>query len=261
MERKRPEAPLFAKLILFLTIGLLFAPLVFMFVMSLLQKDFDNNWSLTLRWYLEVFQDQQMQQALSRSLLIATTSSFISVCLGTLGALSILRTDFQFKKQLSALSMTSLVLPELVFALSLLSWFFVTKIPLGFFTVICSHVVFTLSFVLMILKTRIEGLDRSVEEAAQDLGASSWMVVARVILPQMKPALVSGFVLSFLLSFDDFLITFFTSGVGSDTLPIKLYTSMKMGLTPKLTALSCLMMLGTGCLSVLLVRSKSFRDV
>lgn len=240
---------------------ILFAPLIFMVGISFLEKTADGQWLLTTKWYLEVFKDHQLQQALGRSILIAGASSLISVVLGTLAAISILRTNFRFKSHLDMLSMTSLVLPELVFALSLLSWFFITKIPLGFFTVISSHVVFTLSFALMVLKTRLQGLDQSIEEAAQDLGASSWTILFKVILPQMRPALVSAFTLSFLLSFDDFLITFFTSGVGSDTLPIKLYTSMKMGLTPKLTALSCLMMSITALLSVLLVRSKTFKNL
>ena len=129
---------------------------------------------------------------------------------------------------------------------------------LGLTTVIIAHVSFSLSYVMMTVSSRLVSFDKSLEDAARDLGASEWQILKTVILPLLKPAILGGFILSFLLSFDDFLITYFVNGVGQDTLPVKLYTAMKMGVTPKLHALSSLMFFMTLAVLIFLFRSSSF---
>jgi spermidine/putrescine transport system permease protein len=261
MEKQRPKAPLFAFVILITVLVLLYFPLFYMMIGSVIEKAADGAAMLSLRWYREVFADSVMQEALGRSLFIAVGNACISTVLGALASIALLRSNFRFRQSLETLSLISLVMPELVFALSLLSWFFIVRLDLSLVTVMIAHVSFTLSFVIFTVSSRLATLDHSLDEAARDLGASDWVILRKVTLPLLKPALGTAFILCFLMSFDDFLITFFTSGVGSDTLPIKLYASMKLGHTPKLNALSTLMILFSVTLIIFVVRSKSFRDV
>jgi spermidine/putrescine transport system permease protein len=260
MERQRPSAPLYCFVILIGMLVLLYFPLFYMMLGSVLDKT-ESGLTFTLRWYQEVLADTVMQEALGRSLMIAIGNACVSTVLGALAAIALLRSNFRFKTGLETLSLISLVMPELVFALSLLCWFFILHFDLSLMTVMIAHVSFTLSFVIFTVSSRLAAMDHSLDEAAQDLGASEWVVLRRVTLPLLKPALGTAFILCFLMSFDDFLITFFTSGVGSDTLPIKLYAAMKLGHTPKLNALSTLMILFSVTLIIFVVRSKSFRDV
>jgi spermidine/putrescine transport system permease protein len=193
--------------------------------------------------------------------LVAAISSLISTLFGAAAAIALQRSKFSAQKILELMSLISLVMPELIFALSLLSWFFIFKFQLSLATVIAAHVTFTLSFVLLTVSARLASLDRNIEQAAEDLGASPWQVLWRVIVPLLKPALGTAYILSFLLSFDDFLITFFTSGVGSDTLPIKLYSAMKLGHSPKLNALSSLMICFSVVVIALMLRSKAVKQM
>jgi spermidine/putrescine transport system permease protein len=156
------------------------------------------------------------------------------------------------------MSYVSLLTPELVLAISLLSWYALLGLRLSLATVVIAHVSLTLPFVIMVIGARLDGLDPSLDDAARDLGATDWRILTRVTLPLLKPALVTGFLLAFLLSFDDFMVTFYTNGVGLDTLPVKLYGQMKLGLTPKLQALSTLMLFTSVVLVIVLVlRQKS----
>lgn len=239
-ERLRPKAPTPARVLLWLVLALLYVPILVMLVGSVLDSD---QW--TLKWFAQVFADAALMTALVNSLLVALGASALSTVLGTLAALGIFRSKSKWRLAVEGLSVVSLIFPEIVFALSLLSWFFVLGFELGLTTVIIAHVSFSLSYVMMTVSARLANMDMSLEDAARDLGASEWQVISSVLVPLLKPAIFGGFVLSFLLSFDDFLITYFVSGIGSDTLPLKLYTAMKMGISPKLHALSTMMFLFT----------------
>jgi spermidine/putrescine transport system permease protein len=135
-----------------------------------------------------------------------------------------------------------LVMPEIVMGLSLLIWFVRLGIPLGQFCIILGHITFSLSYVLITVRARLEDFDPSVEEAARDLGATPWQTFWRVTLPLISPAILSGALIAFTLSFDDFLVTFFTAGVGSDTLPVRIYSMIKFGMSPEIHALSSLVL-------------------
>lgn len=260
MERLRPKPPWVCVAILVAVLFLLYLPMLYLVGGSFIDQT-TGTLALTFRWYQEVFADQSLLEALARSLVLAVVSSLISTSLGTMASLALFRHGFKGRRLLEGLSMLSLVMPELVFALSLLSWFFILKFELSLLTVVIAHVTFTISFVILTIKARLASMDESLNDAARDLGASEWVILFKVTLPLLRPALLTSFLLCFLLSFDDFLITFFASGVGSDTLPIKLYTSMKMGHSPKLNALSSLMIFISITLILLVVRSKSFRDL
>lgn len=261
MEKLRPRAAGWANAILWLALMLLYLPFFYLMIGSFLVKHDGQIQGLSLRWYQEVLTDAVIQEAVWRSLLLGFGNGLVSLVIGAMAATALYRTRARYTKWLNALSMISLVMPELVFALSLLSWFFIIKLELSLFTVLLAQVTFSLSFVIFTVGARLASLDTSIEEAAKDLGASDWEIYFKVTLPQLKPALATGFILGFLLSFDDFLITYFMSGVGSDTLPIKLYTSMKMGHSPKLNALSTMMILFSVLAILVIGRLLSWRPL
>lgn len=253
-ERQRPEAPFWARWILRLLCVMLFLPSLVMIVNSIRDQ---GEW--TIHWYAEVFTDQVILSALGRSLMLGFVAAIVATFLGTTAAIVLNKSRWKWRWILETFSVLSLVLPELVFALSLLSWFFILQWPLSLLTVMISHVTFSLAFSLFLVSSRLEQLEESLDHAAYDLGASSWQTLGKVTLPLLKPAIFSSIFICFLMSFDDFLISYFVSGVGEDTLPVKLYTSMKMGQSPKLSALSTLMMLLTLALVSILVSFGSFR--
>jgi spermidine/putrescine transport system permease protein len=137
------------------------------------------------------------------------------------------------------------VMPEIVVGVSLLVFFVASGLALGITTIIIAHVAFTISFVTIVVRARLSGMDRSLEEAAQDLGASPVETFVRVTLPLILPGVMAGALLAFTLSFDDFVITFFVSGVGSSTLPLKIYSMIKFGVSPVINALSTMILAGT----------------
>ncbi len=257
MNSSRPKAPVWAFGILFGVLFILYLPIAVMIVSSFLVRT--GHWMLSLTWYRAVWRDKSLIAALFRSLEVGLAASSISTIIGGFAAIALIKSKFRFGQTVNALSYLSLVVPELVFGLSLLSWFFVLHITLSLFTVILAHVTFCLCFVLMTVNGRLVALDATIEDAARDLGAGEWRILAKVTLPLILTSLLSGFLLAFLLSFDDFLITFFTCGVGSDTLPIRLYAAMKAGLTPKLSALATLMLLFTVALILLLKWARGLR--
>lgn len=249
-ERSRPRPPIWIRVFLPLTFVALYLPLVVMVVSSFLERNVgEESYSMSLRWYFEVVKDPVLWAALWRSFIVATVSSSIATVLGMIAALALDRWKFTGRWFLKALSTLSLILPELVLALSLLSWFALLQVHLSLMTVVIAHVTLTLPFVVMVIAARLKGLERSYDEAARDLGATELQILFKVTLPLLLPSLVSGFVLAFLLSFDDFIVTFYTNGAGEDTLPIRLYSMMRTGISPKIQALSSIMLL----ISVILI--------
>jgi spermidine/putrescine transport system permease protein len=254
-ERPRPRAPGFSRVVLLGIFLLLYVPLL-----CVVAGAFEGaEHGLSIEWFSQVFNDDVLLSALGNSLLVGFCASVLATIIGAGAAIAIHRNHFKGRKLLEALSYISLVLPEIVFALALLSWFFVLELPLGLFTVILAHVTFSISYVILTVGSRLATLDRSLDDAARDLGASEWLILGKITLPILAPSLVASFLLSFLLSFDDFLITFFVNGVGSDTLPIKLYGFIKMGITPRLNALATIMWAITGVVLFFSLRSSAFR--
>jgi spermidine/putrescine transport system permease protein len=208
----------------------------------------------TLEWYQRVIHNPEVLKALGLSLWIGGWTFLFASLMGTLAALSLVRTRFPGRKVLNALSHVPLVLPEIVQGLSLLVWFVALRLTLGSVSVILAHITFSVSYVILSVKARLEGFDETLEEAARDLGASPWQTFRYVTFPLLAPAIFSGGVMAFTLSFDDFLITFFTSGVGSDTLPVRIYSMIKFGVSPEIHALSTFMLLATVLLVLVVFR-------
>lgn len=256
-ERARPQPPRLIRSSLPFVLAALYIPLFVMVVGSFLERGTDGVSAFTLKWYGEVFSDPTLWECLSRSALIAFVTAAVTTVLGTLSALALDKWIFKGRRVLEAFSSLSLMMPELVLALSLLSWFALLGIELSLVTVVTAHVTLTLPFVTLVIGARLRGFDPSLEDAARDLGATETSVFTKVTLPLLKPALITGFLLSFLLSFDDFLVTFYTNGAGADTLPVKLYSMMKTGLSPKVQALSSLMLLASvGLVAILMLNQK-----
>lgn len=251
-EIRRPKAPAWAQSVLYGVLVLLYIPLL---VMALGSFRVEEGWGF--KHFVDALSDPFWMEALARSSIVALGTGVIATLLG-LGVALFLDGRLRLtgpEKGLSALITLAMVMPELVFALTLLSWFAWLGQSLSLFTVLASHVTFSISFSYLIFRGRLAQMDLSLIEAAQDLGAGPLQAFWKVKLPQLFPTIVSSFLVCFILSFDDFLISYFVNGVGSDTLPIKLYSAMKTGMSPQLNALATIMALISGGLLILVTRS------
>lgn len=239
MTRDRPRAPWPAKAVLLLSLFALYAPLL-----SVIFYSFGLPGPPHLDFYRTAAGDHDLMEALFQSLRIAGTSTLLSTVLGTLGALGLSRLPPRTRRKAEALILLPLALPEIVFGISLLAWFVFLKLTLGTVSLILAHTTFTVSFVLLTVRAQLQSLDPALEEAGADLGASSANVFWKIIFPLLIPGIGAGAFLAFALSFDDFLVSFFTTGVGTDPLPLKLYAMSRIGVSGPIHAL------GTGLLAL-----------
>jgi spermidine/putrescine transport system permease protein len=224
----------------------LYAPIVVLVVFSFNSSRFVTDWSgFSLRWYRVMFGDEAMMAALKNSMIVALVSTFFSTIFGTMAALAMERYRFTGKLTVDALLYLPIIIPEISMAVMLLLFFVMSKITLGLTTVIISHIAFNISFVTVVVRARLAGMDQRLEEAAQDLGANELQTFWHVTLPLMMPGILAGALMAFTLSLDDFVITFFTAGVGSTTLPLRIYSMVKLGITPEINAVSTLMLVAS----------------
>jgi spermidine/putrescine transport system permease protein len=222
----------------------LFIPIVVLVAYSFNASRSTVVWSgFTFDWYGEVFQDRGLRQALQVSAIIAFVSALVSTAIGALTALAIVRRRFPGRDALSTLLLAPMVLPEIVMAVALLVFMVALNITLGYFSMIVSHVLITVPFATLIVRAAAASLDRRLEEAAADLGANEWQIFWRVTFPLLLPPIVTAFLLAATLSFDNFVMSTFTSGVGTTPLPLRIYSMLKLGITPKINALGALMVL------------------
>lgn len=214
----------------------------------------------TLDWYTKLFNDDDVLTALINSLTIATLSTIISAIIGTLGALGLKRQKFKGKVIIDLLLYIPIVIPEIIMGISLLVFFSVLQLDFGIFTLVLAHTTFCIPFVLINVKSRLADFDMSIEEAAMDLGASKITVFRTITLPAIFPAVISGSMLAFALSLDDVIINIFLSGPESTTLPIKIFSMLKVGLSPEINALCTIMLLTTFVVLILSQGIKLKRD-
>jgi spermidine/putrescine transport system permease protein len=263
MRRLNPVMPVAA----FLALALLYAPLLAVAVFSVNRSKNGLKWSgFTLDWYTKLFHNEVILQATLNTLVLAVVSTLIATVLGTMIALGLNR--FRWGKRFGALLdgilYVPVVTPDIVFAVALVVAFGFLRMllgaalpfledhnpfNLGLFTMIVGHVTFQISFVALVVRSRLVGIDKALDEAARDLFASSGYQFRRVTLPLLMPGIVSGAMLAFTLSLDDFVISFFTTGPGSQTLPILIYAGVRKGVTPEIHALSTIIL----ALTVILV--------
>lgn len=205
----------------------------------------------SMKWYQELFQDRDMLQALKNSLILAVSSCVVSAVIGTVGAVGISRIHWKTKGMLEYISILPLMIPEIILGMVLMAFFYMMNLPFGMLTLLIGHTVFCVPYILMEVKARLAGMDPSLEEAARDLGAGPFRAFWDIILPLIMPAVMSGSLLAFAMSMDDVVISIFINGPRLSTLPIKVYTQIKTGVTPEVNALCTIMLAVT--LLILLV--------
>ena len=215
----------------------------------------------SLRWYESVLHDSVVQGALFNSFRVAMATAIISTLVGTMAALGLSRAPRWFRAPFEALTFISIIVPEIVIALATLVFystsfdglntFFHIRLKLGYETIVGAHALFNISLILLLVRARLSGMDRTHVEASYDLYGTPWRTFWQITFPQLLPAIVAGFLLSFTFSFDDYVITSFVSGAGSTTLPLYIFGTIKKGVTPATNAVAAIMLLTT--LTVLVV--------
>ena len=225
-----------------LVYAFIYTPIAVMVVFSFNDQKINYYWKgFTLKWYEKLFTDSSVVEYLWNSLFIAVAATVISVIIGTIGAVGLIRFEFRLKKLVNNSLYIPIVIPEIVLGLSLLMLFEFVHLPLGFTAIILAHVTFCVPFVIIIMRGRLAGMDLSVEEASMDLGANRPVTFFRVTLPMLLPGILSGAFMSFTLSIDDVIISNFVSGPYSTTLPVKILSLVKTGLSPEVNALTTIM--------------------
>lgn len=223
-----------------------YLPILLLIANSFNASRFGGEWlGFSLKWYHQLFQERQLWIAMQNSLLIASTSTLASTFLGTSAAFALHFYRTRTQKIHAFLIYTPLMLPDILMGVSLLLFFFACTIKLGLTTIFLAHTTFSISYVTMVMVAKLQNFDFSLIEAAEDLGASKTTVIRRILLPLLSPALISAALLSFTLSIDDFVITFFLAGEGTTTLPLYIYSKIKFGALPTINALSTLILAAT----------------
>ncbi|GAA5187977.1 spermidine/putrescine ABC transporter permease PotC [Ferrimonas gelatinilytica] len=208
----------------------------------------------TTKWYDAMWANSGLMEAALHSLTIATLAATLATLIGTLAAVALYRYRFRGKMALNGMLFVVMTSPDIVMAVSLLALFVAVGATLGFWSLLAAHITFCLPFVVITVYSRLSGFDRTVLEAARDLGASEFRIFHRIILPMALPAIAGGWLLSFTLSLDDVIISSFVTGPSYEILPIKIFSMVKVGVTPAVNALATLMLL----LSLLLVVISQF---
>ena len=235
-----------SNLYLLLITLLMYLPIVIVMVYSFNESRISSVWSgTTVRWYEVLMRDRTVGTALINSLLLGILSSLAAAVIGTLGAIGTVRSSFRGKGFMAYLATLPMMTPEIILGMLFLAFFSLLGLPFGMTTLIISHTAFCIPYVFMQVRARLAGMDHSFEEAARDLGAGRSRVFFDITLPLIFPAILSGMLLSFAMSFDDVIISVLVTGVNVNTLPILIYTRLKTGVTPEINALCTLMFLAT----------------
>lgn len=254
-QRDRARAAFNSRALTWLSIGIfgfLYLPIIILVIFSFSGARNVGVWDgFSTRWYTELLSDTLLINAFRVSMWVALWSTLISTVLGTLAAMALERYRFFGRLTFDTVMYLPIIIPDIVMALSTLLFFVTFAVPLSRYTILVTHVAFNIAFVAVVVRARLAEMDKSLEEAAADLGAGAWTTFRRVTLPILMPGIVSGALLAFTLSLDDFVITFFVAGPGSTTLPVRVYSMIKFGVTPEVNAISTLMLLGSTVLVVI----------
>jgi putrescine transport system permease protein len=221
----------------------LYLPILLLVIYSFNESRLVTVWGgFSTRWYGELFRNEALMNAAWVSLRIGFVSALVATVLGTLAAISLTRYGrFRGRALFTGMVYAPMVMPEVITGLSLLLLFVAIDLGRGFWTITIAHTTFSMCFVTVVVQARLISFDRSLEEAALDLGAPPWKVFATVTLPLIAPAVIAGFLLAFTLSMDDLVIASFTSGPGATTLPMRIYSSVRLGVTPEINAASTIL--------------------
>ncbi|SDG94128.1 spermidine/putrescine transport system permease protein [Vibrio xiamenensis] len=226
-----------------LVYAFLYLPIIVLIVNSFNQNKFGMRWDgFTTKWYQTLVNNDSLTQAAWHSINVAIFSATVATIIGSLTAVALFRYQFKGKSAVNGLLFVVMMSPDIVMAISLLALFLVIGAQLGFLTLLIAHVTFCLPFVVVTVYTRLNGFDVKMLEAAKDLGASEWVILKQILLPLAKPAVAAGWLLSFTLSLDDVIISSFVTGPTYEILPLKIYSMVKVGISPEVNALATVML-------------------
>jgi len=245
-----------------LVFAFLYIPIGLLVLFSFNESRLNIQWEgFSLRWYGELMHNRTLLVAFQNSMIVAVATTILATLLGTAGAWMLYRYRFPFRQSIGLLIFIPMVIPEVLMGASLLAQFVhLMHLPLGHVTLIIAHTTFSFPFVLVGVQARLEGLDPALEEAAMDLGAAPMRAFREVVLPYLLPAIIAGALMAFTLSLDEYIVSVFTSGAASQTLPLKVYGMARVGLNPQLNALSAIFIFATVLLvlgSQLVTRKKT----
>ncbi|MCG9682907.1 spermidine/putrescine ABC transporter permease PotC [Vibrio sp. Isolate23] len=227
-----------------LVYAFLYLPIIVLIVNSFNANKFGMKWGgFTTKWYETLINNDSLMQAAWHSLNIAVFSATAATMIGSLTAVALFRYTFKGKSAVNGMLFVVMMSPDIVMAISLLALFLVLGAQLGFFTLLIAHITFCLPFVVVTVYSRLNGFDVKMLEAAKDLGASEWVILKQIILPLAKPAVAAGWLLSFTLSLDDVIISSFVTGPTYEILPLKIYSMVKVGISPEVNALATVMLI------------------
>ncbi|MGB7193774.1 MAG: ABC transporter permease [Collimonas pratensis] len=236
----RMRRPLGLWLVALFVYAFLYVPLIIVVVYSFNDSQLNAEWvGFTLAWYRKLFHNEEMLRAAGNSLMIALVASAASTLLGTMAGFAMHRYKL---KLLPLLVLTPIAIPEILVGVSLLIFFVMLNITLGLLSITLAHIAFCIGFVAIVVRSRLSGMDESLTEAARDCGATPMQAFRLVTLPLIMPGVVAGALMAFTLSIDDFVITFFTAGANASTLPLQIYSMIKIAVTPEVNAVSTLLM-------------------
>jgi len=236
-------------------LAIMYLPILLIIIYSFNESRLSAVWSgFSFDWYRQLFADKDMMKALANTVMLGLGASFTAAVIGTLGAVGLAKTKMPFHGVIEYLSTSPIITPEIILGMLNLAYFSLIGLKFGMLTLMIAHTAFCIPYVFMLVKARLVGMDKSLEEAALDLGASKTKAFFDIILPLIAPAIASGMLLSFAMSFDDVIISVFVTGVNTNTLPLKIYTQLKTGVTPEINALCTLMF----CVTVLICILSAF---
>lgn len=227
-----------SKLIIGLVFLFLYLPIIVLIVFSFNDTKLNILFEgFTLNWYKTLPLNRELLEALKNTLIVSISSTLISTIIGTISAIGLHKFDFKGKKLINEILYIPIVMPDIVLGISLLSIYTLMNLSLGMTSLIIAHITFSIPYVIVSVRSSLQGMNKSVEEASSDLGANSLQTFLRVTLPTIAPGIFSGALLAFTLSMDDVVISYFTAGPDSNTLPLYIYSMIKSGITPDVNAM------------------------
>ncbi len=233
----------------------LYVPIAVLIVFSFNSGRLTAAWQgFSLQWYDVLLSDEALWRAVQNSLVVGGASTLIATVLGVSAAVCVERIPFRRRRVLESTMVMPLVIPEIMMGVALMLFFVLVGFPLGLLSIIIGHTVMIVPVVMVIVRARLRKLDPRLEEAARDLGATPWRAFRRVTFPLLVPAVLGAVAMAFTVSLDDFIVAFFTAGPGSTTLPLKVYSMVKSGVSPEINALSALLVVISMGLVVLSLR-------
>lgn len=233
----------------------MYAPIAALVLFSFNDSKYMSKWSgFTFKWYGQLFQNESIMSALYYTVTIAILASVIATIIGTISAIGIVKLRKKSRKVILNINYIPILNTEIVTAVALMSLFIFVKMEFGFMTMLLSHIMFCIPYVILSVLPKIKQLPENIEDAAMDLGATPMYALRRVVLPQIKPGIISGFLIAFTMSIDDFIISFFNTGNGVSNLSIEIYGMARRGIKPEINALSTIMF--TVVLALLLISNK-----